>query len=278
MNIFREVYVIEKQTIAHFMVRIMILFIVNSILVSGCLSKKSVESPTEMEKDVKAQGIVDNALATHGGEKYTNSKISFIFRDQRFSIEQGQIDFHYQREFTREGEAVKDVYENGEFYREINGNLVTLSSDDKDDAISAINSVPYFSLLPNKLNDEAVIKEYVGEVKIKGEPYHKVWVTFQQEGGGKDHDNEFYYWFHMENNTLDYFAYSKFGNRFRAAYNPRVVNGIRFADYVNYKSSALIEPDLEDYDILYEDGELTELSKIKLEDIKVEEKLVSGKD
>jgi hypothetical protein len=278
MNILHAVYVIEIQTIAHFMVRIKILFIVNSILLSGCLSKKSVESPTDMEKDVKAQGIVDNALATHGGEKYTNSRISFIFRDQRFLIEQDQINFHYQREFTKEGEAVKDVYENGEFYREINGNKVTLSGDDKDDAISTINSVPYFALLPYKLNDPAVIKEYVGEVSIKGEPYHKIRVTFQQEGGGKDHDNVFYYWFHKENATMDYFGYTKDGNRFREANNIRVVNGIRFADYVNYKSTALIEPDLEDYDILYEDSELTELSKIELEDIIVEEILVSDKD
>lgn len=77
-----------------------------------------------------------------------------------------------------------------------------------------------------------MIKEYVGEVTIKGEPYHKIMVTFQQVGGGKDHDNKFYYWFHKENHTLDYLAYSKFGNRFRAAYNIRIVNGIRFADYV----------------------------------------------
>ncbi len=74
---------------------------------------------------------------------------------------------------------------------------------------------------------------------------------------------------------MDYLAYSKFGNRFRAAYNIRVVNGIRFADYVNFKSGALIEPDLEDYDNLYENSELTELSKIELEDIIVEEILVS---
>ena len=82
-------------------------------------------------------------------------------------------------------------------------------------------------------------------------------------------------WFHKENATMDYFGYTKDGNRFRTAHNIRVVNGIRFADYINYKSGALIKPDLEGYDNLYENSELSELSKIELEDIIVEEILVS---
>jgi len=130
-------------------------------------------------------------------------------------------------------------------------------------------------LLPYKLNDSAVIKEYDGEVTIKGELYQKIKVTFQQEGGGKDYDNVFYYWFHKENTTMDYFGYTTDGNRFRAAYNVRVVNGIRFADYINYVSDTLNKYDLINYDNMFENNELRELSIIELEDIKVEEILVS---
>jgi len=261
------------------MVRIVLIIIVHGVLIKGCtLKEEDYKSAEESGKDHKAQEIVDKAIATHGGEMFLNSKISFVFRGQQFFVEQNKTSFKYEREAIQDSDSIKDVYKNGVFHREINGNVVTMSNKDEANAISTINSVPYFALLPYKLNDSAVIKEYDGEVTIKGELYEKIKVTFQQEGGGKDYDNVFYYWFHKENATMDYFGYTKDGNRFRAAYNLRVVNGIRFADYVNYNSSALMEPDLEDYDKLYENDELTELSIIELEDIKVEEILVSDND
>lgn len=257
------------------MVRIALIFIIHSVLINGCTLKDDYKTAEENGKDRKAQEIVDKAIATHGGEMFINSKISFVFRRQQFFVEQNKTSFKYEREAIQDSDSIKDVYENGIFHREINGNLVSMSKKDEASAISTINSVPYFALLPYKLNDSAVIKEYDGEVTIKGEFYEKIKVTFQKEGGGKDYDNVFYYWFHKENATMDYFGYTTDGNRFRAAYNVRVVNGIRFADYVNYKSSTLIEPNLEDYDNLYENNELTELSNIEVEDIIVEEILTS---
>ena len=260
------------------MVRIVLILIVHGVFINGCTLKEDYKTAEESGKDLKAQEIVDKAIATHGGGMFINSKISFVFRGQQFFVEQNKTSFKYEREAMQDSDSIKDVYKNGVFHREINGNVVTMSKKDEVNAISTINSVPYFALLPYKLNDSAVIKEYDGEVTIKGELYEKIKVTFQQEGGGKDYDNVFYYWFHKGNATMDYFGYTTNGNRFRAAYNLRVVNSIRFADYVNYNSSALMEPDLEDYDKLYENDELTELSIIELEDIKVEEILVSDDD
>jgi len=260
------------------MVRIVLIFIVHCVLINGCTLKEDKKSVEKSGKDLKAQEIVDKAIARHGGEMFINSKISFVFRGQQFFVEQNKTSFNYEREVMQESDSIKDVYKNGNFHREINGNVVTMSKKDEASAISTINSVPYFALLPYKLNDSAVIKEYNGEVTIKGELYEKIKVTFQQEGGGKDHDNVFYYWFHKKNATMDYFGYTTDGNRFRAAYNIRVVNGIRFADYVNYVSDTLNEYDLINYDNMFENNELRELSIIELEDIIVEEILVSDND
>jgi len=258
--------------------RIVLILIVYGVLINGCTLKEDNKTDEESEKDLKAQEIVDKAITTHGGEMFINSKISFVFRGQQFIVEQNKSSYKYEREAMQDSDSIKDVYENGIFHREINGNIVSMSKKDESSAISTINSVPYFALLPFKLNDLAVIKEYDGEVTIKGELYEKIKVTFQQEGGGKDYDNVFYYWFHKENATMDYFGYTTDGNRFRAAYNVRVVNGIRFADYVNYVSDTLNEYDLINYDNLFENNELRELSIIELEDIIVEEILDADND
>jgi len=97
-------------------------------------------------------------------------------------------------------------------------------------------------------------------------------ISFQQEGGGADHHDVFMYWIHKNDFTIDYLAY-KFqvddgGIRFRKAFNQRVVEGIRFADYENYSIEDFSTP-LKDLDELYEAGKLELLSTIETENIQV---------
>ena len=70
--------------------------------------------------------------------------------------------------------------------------------------ISSVNSVHYFAHLPYGLNDKAVNKKLVGDAEINGMPYYQLKVTFSQNGGGTDHHDEFLYWIHKENFTIDY--------------------------------------------------------------------------
>ena len=69
---------------------------------------------------------------------------------------------------------------------------------------------------------------------------------------------------------MDYLAYSYEvdggGVRFREAYNTRKIGGVLFQDYVNYKH--LKNTDVSTFDILFEKGELKELSRIELENVK----------
>ena len=112
----------------------------------------------------------------------------------------------------------------------------------------------------------------MGETNIQGQPYHKLEVTFAQEGGGTDYEDVYLYWIHPQTYTLDYLAYSfhtdEGGLRFRKSYEPQVIGGIRFQNYINYEPLRQETP-LLDLDKLFAAGKLKELSRIELKNIQV---------
>ncbi len=136
----------------------------------------------------------------------------------------------------------------------------------------SVNSVVYFALLPYKLNDPAVNKRFLGESIIKGQPYQAVEVTFEQEGGGGDWNDVFVYWFHKEHRTMDYLAYlyhvNGGGTRFREAHNIRTIEGIRIADYRNYKSESTDLP-LVEYAEAFSTDTLIKVSDVDVENVRV---------
>lgn len=156
--------------------------------------------------------------------------------------------------------------------REIDGEKVSLSEEDQNRYANALNSVIYFALLPYALDDPAVNTSYLGVDTIKQELYDKVRVTFDQQGGGTDFEDVYVYWFHQRKHSMDYLAYEFHvdggGTRFREAYNVREVNGIRFADYMNY-TDTLHSFALENYDEQLKADQLQEFSRIELENIEV---------
>lgn len=243
-------------------------FLVFALVVS-CSSSASSSKEKEVEIDTKAQAIVDRAIKLHGGDLFKQAEISFTFREKRHYMLQDDKSALYQRSFVEDSDSIKDVYENGEFTRFVNGEVTSLSGRRLDRAIEDVNAVSYFATLPYKLNDPAVIKEYIGVATIKEKPYEKIKVTFEQEGGGHSPDNVFYYWFDQSTGFLEYLAYSKGGNRFRSAYNHRTINGIHFVDYVNYNGGDFESEDASTYDKIFDEGGLKELSRIILEDVSV---------
>ncbi len=219
-----------------------------------------------------AQEIVDKAIENAGGSRYDNAIIHFDFRGKRYRSRRDEGVYELDRFVNGPQGIVHDIISNKGLKRTIENcpvnvvdSLVTKISD-------GVNSVHYFASLPYGLNAPAVNKELVGESTIKGVPYYKIKVTFDQEGGGTDFEDEFLYWIHKKNFTVDYLAYKYAVNgggiRFREAYNPRVINGIRFVDYNNYKTEDL-SIRLFDLDKLFENENLKLLSKIELKDIYV---------
>ncbi len=218
------------------------------------------------------QIIVDQAIAYSCGSGCEASEVSFDFRDKHYSRTRRGGLFTYRRSFEDSLGQIRDELSNEGFKRYVNDSLVVVVDSMANKYANSVNSVHYFSQLPYGLNDPATIKELRGVVQINGKAYYEVLVWFRQEGGGKDYDDQFLYWFDTDDLRLDYFAYSYLtdggGVRFREAYNPRSISGYRVVDYKNYKPADKETP-LEELPVLFERGELELLSTIENKNVQV---------
>lgn len=221
-----------------------------------------------------AQEIVDKAIKVSGGELYDQAIISFKFRNKEYISRRDNGLYSLERidRTTKSDNEIKDIVTNQRLVRTLNNCIVNVPDSLVTKISDGVNSVHYFANLPYGLNDNAVIKEKVGEENIKGKDYYLIKVTFKKEGGGTDFEDEFLYWINKKEYTVDYLAYkyavNDGGIRFREAYNPRVVNGLRFVDYNNYKESDLKTP-LRSLGKLFKTGKLTKVSVIELKEINV---------
>lgn len=219
-----------------------------------------------------AQNIIDKAIAVHCNGNCDNSTIKFSFRDKSYKSIKSKGLYQYERVFNDSIFKVRDVLSNTGFKRFVNNALVKTPDTLAAKYANSVNSVHYFAQLPYGLNAAAVKKQLLGEDTINGETYYEIKVTFKEEGGGADHEDIFLYWIHKNTYALDYLAYSYAVNgggiRFREAYNKRVVNGITFIDYNNYKPETL-NVHIADLDNLFQDGKLELLSKIETENVEV---------
>jgi hypothetical protein len=72
---------------------------------------------------------------------------------------------------------------------------------------------------------------------------------------------------------MDYFAYYFYvnggGSRFRRVHNVRTVEGIVFGDQENFTSDKIGYQNLENYEQLFENGNLKKISDINIENVKV---------
>lgn len=217
-----------------------------------------------------ARTIIHAAIEAHGGNAYENKRIEFDFRQFHLVLEQQGGRFRYERTHHDSANVlIQEVLTNDGLIRTQNGQRQTLDTAQTGKYSRAVNSIAYFVLLPYKLNDPAVLADHVGDSQIDGQAYDKVRVRFQAEGGGKDYQDTFFYWFNKQTHTMDYLAYSEGGPRFRKAINPQTVSGIRFQDYINYKGDEKDTTSVGSYDQKYNARQLPELSRIEQKNIRV---------
>ena len=243
--------------------RYFIYFLFLVITVSSC----------NTEVAVSAEDVINKTIEVSGGEKYFSTEIDFDFRDKHYRSVREYGKFQYERQFQDSIGIIKDVLNNSGFQRFINDEVAEIPDSMAVKYTSSVNSVHYFALLPFGLNDAAVNKSNLGDVTLNDKLYHKIKIWFNQEGGGEDFEDVFIYWIDTETFKADYIAYSYIeddgiGIRFREAYNERIVNGLRFIDYNNYKSEEA-DMNLLGLDKAFESGNLKLLSKIELENIMV---------
>ncbi|WP_081209212.1 DUF6503 family protein [Salegentibacter sediminis] len=246
-----------------FLLLILIFFI-------SCEDEEKNQSSQETQK---IEEIIEKTIETAGGENYTRATITFNFRDRTYKSMRRGMEFSLERQFAEASDSIRDVVSNSGFHRYVNDSIRVIPDSLVARFNKEIKTVNYFAHLPYGLDHRGLVKELVGEAQIKGEPYFQLKMLFGQGASGVVGHDEFIYWIHKEDFTLDYLAY-KFvededGIRFRAAYNPRSIKGIRFVDYKNYTYH---DPDtkLSELDELYEADQLELLSTIETEILEVE--------
>ncbi len=238
--------------------------IVLIFVISSCKQKEEIT--------IDVNQVVNESIKVSGGEKISSSIIAFDFRDKHFKATRNKGVYNLKRHFNDSLNTYKDVLSNSGFNRFINDELIKIPDSMTSKYSNSVNSVHYFSVLPFGLKDDAVNKSYLGLIKIKEKTYHKIKVTFDEDGGGDDFEDVFVYWINANNLKVDYLAYSYHvnggGMRFREAYNERIIKDIRFVNYNNYKP---INKDVSflELDKLFEANKLKLLSKIELRNIEV---------
>ncbi len=234
----------------------------------GC---QSPEAPPD------AAAVIDSARAAHGAPVLDRATVSFNFRGDDYQIRQEGGRFHYRRTYTDSlDRSVTEGLTNDGVYRVVEGDTASLSDEDRAGIETTVNSVSYFTLLPEPLDEPAVQPSYSGRDTIDGVPYHRVKVTFRQEGGGKDWQDVFMYWFRTDTYAMDFLAYAfglgpseEPGTRFREAYNVRRRSGVRVADYHNYTADTLSADQMAQYSDLLEKDALKRVSDIEIDSVQV---------
>jgi len=234
-----------------------------------CLISLQACQPSKKDTD----SIIQKTIETHGGAKMEHVKIDYDFRDKHYTTTLKNGTYHYQRTYQdTAGNQYKAVLSNDSLYREVNGQKVGLSKDEKAGLRGSLDAVNYFFLLPYKLKDPVVQSQYLSSVNIHKSPYKKIRVTFKEGGNGQNHQDTFLYWVHENNYTMDFLAYkyqtSGGGMRFRVADNIRTIKGIQFQDYLNL---APVDSSInfEKIDSFYKENEVKRVSEIRKKNIEV---------
>ncbi len=217
--------------------------------------------------------IVRASIERYGGEAFDRVHIRWDFRGIPFEVNRDNGRFRYQRIVEDSlGQSIVEVLENEGSWIEVGGERQELEPRGRARLETAVNSVVYFGFLPFHLDDPPVRLADLGTSEVDGELYHKVEVTFQQEGGGPDWEDRFIYWFHEEDRTLDYLAYREAADvettRFRRAVNRREIGGLLVQDYENYTGDPNVG-DVAEYDQLFEAGGLRLVSMVEFDDLEV---------
>lgn len=241
-------------------------FLLFAFAIATCLS--CVPDPASV-----AQSLIDQSIQAHGQELLQTHDIDFRFRDKHYSLQRGTNGYTYERSFLHAQDTITDrLNSNGSFERFINEQHVQLPDTLSLSYSNSLNSVMYFFQLPYVLNDPAANKRFKGPAVVQGRPHFVVEVTFDQQGGGTDFEDEFRYWFDAETLMMNYLAYQYHTNgggvRFRVATNRKSYSDLWVQDYDNYAPRHK-EISLDSLPRLWQLGELQKVSRIAKEEVRV---------
>jgi len=219
-----------------------------------------------------AEAVIEKSVAAHG-LKVPSYQIDFDFRDYHYTLKRDQGFYSYARQTVKEEKKVVDLMTSAAaLQRFVNDREIILQDSIRKLYSNSLNSVMYFFQLPKPLQDPAVKAQLLAPMTIEGNRYWTLKISFDQEGGGDDFQDEFRYWINQKNHQIDYLAYNYLtdggGTRFRKALKKRKQQGILFQDYINFKPETKFPP-LDSLPRLLEQDKLLEVSRIEKKNIKV---------
>jgi len=160
----------------------------------SCGSNIAVDNENKQEiPSSKSQELIQQAIEAHGGKLYESAHYQFTFRDKVYTFKNNGQEYLYTSEHQTDQGWQKDYFENSEFKRTLDEKPLNLTTEAMKAYGETLNSVIYFATLPHKLSDASVNSKHEGQQTIKGTTYEQVLVTFSQEGGGEDFDDEYRY-------------------------------------------------------------------------------------
>lgn len=222
-----------------------------------------------------AEAVIDRAIRAHGAHLLANAVLEFTFRGDRYKAVRQAGLFSYERLYEDSTGSVRDVVNNDDIFREIDGVPQSINERTRSSILSKVNSIIYFASLPYPLKDPAVMKRDLGPTEILGTTYDRIEITFHRQGGGPDYQDRFVYWINVETSLIGYLAYYYYtdetGSRLRELVNPRDVNGFRAADHLNYASRMdTLGTRLEGYESLIGTDGLELVSEVRHESVSLE--------
>ena len=127
---------------------------------------------TTKPKEIDPQKLIDHTISAQGAN-LSGKKISFDFRDRRYTLKRGNKYYSYMRSWHDDSLGfVQDILINSEeFTRFVNGDSVKLDGEWAGKYARSVNSVFYFFQIPYVLNDGGAVKKYAGEFEINEELY-----------------------------------------------------------------------------------------------------------
>jgi len=221
-----------------------------------------------------AEAVIEKSIAAHGLE-VPSYEIDFDFRDYHYTLKRDQGFYSYARQTLKEEKKIVDLMTSAAALQRFeNDREISLQDSIRRLYSNSLNSVMYFFQLPKPLQDPAVKAQLLVPMTIEGNRYWTLKISFDQEGGGDDFQDEFRYWINQKNHQIDYLAYNYLtdggGTRFRKALNKRKQQGFLFQDYINFKPDTKFPP-LDSLPRLLEQDKLIEVSRIEKKNIKVKQ-------
>jgi len=222
------------------------------------------------------QYIIEEANKVHGIKVYDNSIIDFRIGNRYYKSTHHQGQFRYERYWDSLGMTIHDELTSRGLIRHVGQTNVLLETKKIDQHSYSLRSLFFLFSIPFWLNDLGVVKEYLGEVILMEQPYHKIKITFRKNPNDRTiYDDVYVVWIHKTRFTLDYVGYLHTGSegqgiRFRQAINPRKVEGFRVQNYLEFKpvrDSISIKP--EDLDQAWAGNQLMPWEKIEILQLKI---------